>query len=119
MSFEALYDDEAGQEKAIKLAQEWSTGKYGGIVTTQCKKEHLDQFESKAKEDQDTSREKESSNAWPNKVSYTSAAWRDAKYALRGRRWMRAMACTGLATLAISRAVALNEIEELKQKEEE
>ena len=117
MSFEALYDDENGQEKALRLARDWSTGKRGGIVTTQCKKEHIDQFEEKAKQDVEESRNNPNSLALPNKVSYTSAAWRDAKYALRGRRWMRAMACTGLATMAVNRALALSEIEELKNKE--
>ncbi len=119
MSFEALLDTEGGLERAIRLAQEWSSGSKGGIVTTPCKKSDLDQFKSKAKQDQSTSRSKEGSNAWPNKVCYTSAAWRDAKYALRGRRWMRAMACTGLATLAINRAVAMNEIEDMKKREDD
>ncbi len=117
MSFEALYDDESGQEKALRLARDWSTGKRGGIVTTQCKKEHLDQFEEKAKKDLEDSKNNLNSLALPNKVAYTFAAWRDAKYALRGRRWMRAMACTGLATAAVNRAASLIEIKKLKDKE--
>lgn len=117
MSFEALYDDPDSQEKALRLARDWSSGKRGGIVTTQCKKEHIDQFEEKAKKDIEESRNDPNSLALPNKVAYTSAAWRDAKYALRGRRWMRAMACTGLATLAVNRAASLLEIKKLKDKE--
>lgn len=118
MSVELLQDTEQGLQKAIRLANEWSGGAKGGIVTTQCKKSDLDYLKSQAKSAANEARQNEVSIALPNKAIYNLALWRDAKYALRGRRWLRAMGVNSLATAAVNRYEALNTIDNLKRKED-
>lgn len=94
------------QKQVLETIKKYATGAYEGIQSQMVRKADIEQFKAKAKAMSTKAVGTMSAKDVGNSL-YTEAAYRDARYAVAGRKFLRVAGLNGNVTAAYGRASAM------------